>query len=232
MNNPRLVDLAGRKFVEWLVLEKAGNTKGGSALWLCRCSCGAQSVVRGTDLRKGKSTSCGHAKVKPVQEKAAPQYAANGESGSRLYRIWQHMKWRCYNERSPGYKNYGARGIRVCDEWRESYPAFSAWAKSNGYADNLTIERADNNQGYTPGNCNWADKQRQSENRRFVALTPDGRLWLHIARENGISNAAYRCRLWAGWDYEIAATWPPNTRRKPQAKDESGRFISRPSLST
>jgi hypothetical protein len=136
------------------------------------------------------------------------------------------MKWRCYNERCPGYKNYGARGIEVCEEWRDSYLKFSSWARASGYADHLTIERVDNDQGYHPGNCTWADRQQQSENRRFVARAPDGRLWRHIALENGISDAAYKCRLWAGWDYETASTWPPNTRRKPQAKDASGKFIS------
>ena len=226
VKNPRLVDLSGRTFGEWRVLGQDGNAKGGGALWRCQCSCGAQSVVRGSDLRRGKSASCGHAKVKPAREKVAPKYAAGGESNSRLYRIWQHMKWRCYNERCPGYKNYGARGIEVCEEWRDSYLKFSSWARASGYADHLTIERVDNDQGYHPGNCTWADRQQQSENRRCVARAPDGRLWRHIALENGISDAAYKCRLWAGWDYETASTWPPNTRRKPQAKDASGKFIS------
>lgn len=83
----------------------------------------------------------------------------------RLYNIWTLMKQRCYNQNNKGYKYYGARGIRVADCWLHDYHAFKKWAFENGYKENLTIERIDNNKGYEPNNCKWIEKSEQSLNR-------------------------------------------------------------------
>lgn len=218
--NPRLINLTGGRFSRWTVLSQAGNTPRGGAIWLCRCECGVERPVLGADLRKGTSVSCGCART----ERVAGLNKTHGRSNTRLHRIWGNMRARCLNPNSPGFKNYGGRGIEICNDWGE-FSVFEAWAKNAGYRDDLSIERLDVNAGYTPKNCSWANKQLQSENRRFVAKAPNGRLWVHIARDNGITDAAYRSRLYEGWDYHEASTWPLGKRHEDRARDDKGRFV-------
>ena len=89
----------------------------------------------------------------------------HGDHGTRLYRIWKNMKYRCNNPNSPAYEDYGGRGISVCDEW-QSYVGFREWAIANGYNDHLTIDRKENNKGYCPDNCRWATPRQQGNNTR------------------------------------------------------------------
>lgn len=207
--NPRLIDLTGQRFGRWAVSHQTGNTARGAAVWHCICDCGTERPVIGSDLRNGKSTNCGCIGV----DRIGAFRRTHGATGSRLHQCWKNMRMRCLNPNGDDYENYGGRGITVCAEW-DDFACFRDWALKHGYKDDLTIERLDVDGNYEPSNCIWADAQAQSENRRFVARAPNGRLWLHIARDNGISDAAYRTRVYAGWTFHEAATWPMNKKRR------------------
>lgn len=188
--NPRLIDMAGMRIGMWAVGAQAGNLKRGGALWTCTCDCGTVRAVSGADLRQGKSTCCGCVGDKAVGDRAR----THGASATRIYETWQNMRARCSNSNRRGWADYGGRGISVCREWSD-FSEFSRWAMASGYADDLTIERVDVDGNYCPDNCTWIPGGNQALNRRFVARDDDGILWLHKARKNGITDAAYRSRL-------------------------------------
>lgn len=216
--NPRLIDMTARQCGDWTVLRQNGNNPRGQAMWLCRCKCGAERTVGGADLRKGTSTSCGCRNYGMLGQLRR----THGETGTRLYVTWQNMRRRCETPGGYSYQYYGGRGIRVCDEW-QSFEAFREWAVGSGYADNLTIDRIDNDKGYTPDNCRWADKLTQSRNRRFVERVPDGRAATEAAEANGIPARTYRMRRSMGWSVERATTqryWS----RENRDRDVLGRF--------
>jgi hypothetical protein len=133
------------------------------------------------------------------------------------------MRGRCYRPTNPKFYAYGARGISVATEWTE-FVAFRDWALANGYAGGLTIERNDVNGNYCPSNCRWIPAVEQTLNRRNVRLAPDGELWLHKARRNGIKDTAFRRRIHEGWPPEEAASVGMNVRRVPRGRNEKGQY--------
>lgn len=153
----KLYDMTGMRFGRYTVIKRAESKKSGESTWVCKCDCGNVHIVRGSKLRNGTSTSCGCY----AREKAS----THGMTQTRLYKIWSIMKQRCYNFQNKKYKNYGKRGIIICDEWLNSFEAFRDWALSHGYEDNLTIDRIETNGNYEPNNCRWTDMKTQQNNR-------------------------------------------------------------------
>lgn len=155
----------GVKYGKLTVLEKLDKKQGANYRYKCQCDCGAICEVDGGHL--GVSTmSCGCLK--------GDSHRTHGESQSRLYNIWTLMKRRCNNPNTPNYDKYGGRCIKVCNEWMQ-YEPFRDWAIQGGYADNLTIDRIDNNGDYEPSNCRWATHSQQVNNRNpYGIINYDG----------------------------------------------------------
>ncbi len=201
------IDLVGQRFGRLTVIERGENDKRGEIRWLCRCDCGNLKVVYGSLLRKGKTRSCGCLRKEVAEDKARK----HGGSTSRLYNIWKQMRKRCYNANNPVFRWYGGRGITVCQEWRGSFEAFRDWALANGYRDDLTIDRFNNEQGYFPENCRWATEIEQANNtrkNRFFTFAGETRTVAEWARIKKVSSDLIRDRLNLGWPIERALTEP------------------------
>lgn len=154
--------LEGQKFGRWTVLERAEkHPKTGSSMWLCRCECGTEKVVSELSLVRGESKSCGCLHKNSM--------TSHNKAYTRIYRIWGHLKGRCLNKKHHAYKDYGGRGIAVCDEWLNFEP-FYDWAMSNGYKEDLSIDRINVNGNYEPNNCRWVTIKEQNRNRRSNKL--------------------------------------------------------------
>ena len=124
-------DLTGKKFNRLLCVEDVGRDKHSNAMWQCECECGGNIIVVARDLISGHTQSCGCLQ----RERARNTATRHGKKGTRLYSVWQGMKTRCINPNTVNYKNYGGRGIKICDEWLNGFMNFYRWAISNGYKD-------------------------------------------------------------------------------------------------
>lgn len=159
-------DLIGQRFGKLVVLSRAENDKTKHTRWLCQCDCGNTKIVHGCSLKRGLTQSCGCLQKEIFGENARKIHTTHGKTNTRLFNIWGRMKDRCYNEKHLHYKNYGGRGIIVCNEWKNDFQTFYDWAINNGYFKNLTLDRIDNNGNYEPNNCHWVTSKQQSRNKR------------------------------------------------------------------
>ena len=166
IKNTKTKDLTGMRFGRLVVIKKSVNASN-KVKWICQCDCGNTIVIQSYNLLKNITKSCGCYRSECISDCKT----IHGESHTRLYRVWQGMKERCYKESHVSYYLYGGRGIRVCDEWLNSYISFKTWAESNGYdweapRGQCTLDRKDVNGDYCPENCRWSDMKTQSNNRR------------------------------------------------------------------
>ncbi|MDR0472139.1 MAG: hypothetical protein LBH43_00460 [Treponema sp.] len=188
-------DLTGMKVGRLTVLYYSHSNR--YAYWRCHCECGQETIVRSSHLIAGLVKSCGC--VNSETGRQTIKFAQNtrrthDESRSRLHIIWTNMKQRCGNKNNVGYKDYGGRGIKICHEWENDYISFRDWALSNGYADNLSIDRINNDGNYEPSNCRWASKEIQSNNQRrnvFLTYNNETKTITQWAKEFGISRTTF-----------------------------------------
>lgn len=210
---PKTIDMVGYKTGLITVIERAGSAKG-QTTWLCQCTCGKKFIQYGGPLRAGKIKSCGHLwKSRSERQKIAYRSIAKEKHSGcadRLYFVWASMRRRCDSPKNTSYKNYGGRGIRVCDEWNNDYGAFRNWAISSGYDENAprgacTLDRINPDGNYCPENCTWVSMKKQSNNRRNTyTITLNGET--HTASEwaeiTGIPRDRIYTRYKSGWPAE------------------------------
>lgn len=205
-------DLAGKKFGRLTVIERyAKNTKQEKPQWICKCDCGNEHIVPSASLVSGDTRSCG------CLSKETKRTYKHGMTHSKLYSVWRNMIDRCYREKNHAYKDYGGRGIYVCDEWRNDFKAFYDWAIKAGYGEGLSIDRSDNNGPYSPENCRWETPLEQANNRRanrLITFQGETKSLTQWSREYGHNYAMVQRRLNRGWSVETALTTPSKRKKK------------------
>jgi len=155
----KLIDLTDRVFSRLTVLSREGRI-GVKVAWRCKCSCGTQVLVRGTDLTMNKSRSCGCLQ----REQVGSINRSHEQTGTPTYNTWCNMIQRCTNENLASWPDYGGRGITICDRWLKSFECFLE--DMGEKPANRSIDRINNSEGYSPENCRWATASQQQKNRR------------------------------------------------------------------
>lgn len=188
------VDLRGQRFGRLTVIREDASRRNGSVMWLCRCDCGNEVLVRSNHLKRGGVMSCGCYNHDIIR--------THDESKTNLYHTLQCMKDRCSNPKNVQYADYGGRGIKVCDEWLHDYEAFRDWALANGYRKGLSIDRINNDGDYEPSNCRWTDMKTQCRNRRsnrMLTINGETHCLIEWAEIVGINASSINTRLRRGW---------------------------------
>lgn len=206
----RLKDMTGMTFGRLTVIDRDLSKKGGAAHWNCICNCGTMKSISGSSLREGLTQSCGCLCLERIKETVTTHAASRIGQREPTHIIWANMKARCYNTNRSDYHQYGGRGITVCDRWLNSYVNFleDMGPRPKG----LSLDRIDNNKGYSKDNCRWATPTEQNNNKRsnillsFKGKTQSISAW---AKDLGFNPEVIRKRIRIrGWDVERALTTP------------------------
>ena len=215
---PKRSDLAGKKFGKLTVLEPA-FTKYGKLHWKCLCDCGNFSYVNTQYLKNRNTQSCGCLKSEVAKRIFSKLNTTHGETKTRLFNLWTRIKDRCYREKNPNYRNYGGRGIKMCDEWKDDFVKFRTWAINSGYKEELlkngknkwTIDRINNDGDYEPSNCRWVTIKQQCRNRRtnsFVEYNGEKYCYAELSENFNINKQIIQYRISHGWSINDTINTP------------------------
>lgn len=210
-------DLTGQRFGRLIAIKLDGHDKRGLSRWFCKCDCGVEKTIVMSHLVRGLTTSCGCYN----REKTIRDNLTHNMTHTRIYLIWAGMKQRCLNSNTLHFKDYGGRGITICDKWLR-FEGF--YQDMNGtYDDLLTIDRINSNGNYEKSNCTWSTKLVQANNKRNNRiLTYNGvtDTISNLCRDNNINKYLVKDRLKLGWSVEKAFITPiMNTGRHSKIKE-------------
>lgn len=195
--------LIGSKFNRLRYIGKAENDKRNKTMWICKCDCGTIKNIQATQVKNQRVLSCGCLKDEGNRK-------THGLRKHRLYKIHSGMRQRCYNENNTAYKNYGGRGITVCDEWKNDFQSFYDWSMENGYQKGLSIDRINNDGNYEPSNCRWVDTKTNNNNKRnvhYVTYKNKTQSLMSWCEELDLDYGIISSRIVEyGWDIERAFT--------------------------
>lgn len=205
MQVPKFQDLSGQKFNHLTVIEHAGRNHIGKHIYLCKCDCGNTAILRGEDIKSGNTKSCGCVRRQMTIDKNFK----HGFAHTPMYNVWAGMKERCSRKGNRSYKNYGERGITVSNDWLD-YKNFHRDMVAT-YRDGLTLERVDNEKGYSKENCIWANRETQGNNTRrnhFIEYNGETLTISKMARKHNAKPYIVQKRIYTGWSVEKALTTP------------------------
>jgi hypothetical protein len=197
-------DITGTRFERLVVVGLKGRSKAETLLWSCRCDCGNSVIAPTNDLLRGNYKSCGCLQ----RERSAERLLKHGHAKTLEYRIWGTMISRCENPNHIAFADYGGRGIKVCDRWKNSVSDFISDMGPRPSRKH-SIDRKDSNGDYEPCNCRWATPKEQSRNtsrNRFVTYGVETLTLAEWGERNGLRGSLIGNRLKAGWSVEDALT--------------------------
>ena len=206
------MDYSNTKYGKLQILERIKIKNDNHITYKAICECGNIVYIRATDIRNNKRKHCIHC--------SSPR-TTHHKTNTKLFNVWQTMKQRCYYPKNKDFNNYGARGITVCDEWKNNFKSFYTWAIENNYREGLQIDRINVNGNYEPSNCRFVSAKTNSVNKRttryieYKGITKSLREW---ADEYNISYRLLQSRLDRNWNIEKALFIKPVKGRNQHSK--------------